>query len=396
MVACSDNVNVHITQRQELISELITLTKDKFFGIMKSIYQQAKDKSKYPEFILRDFQTELEMVSTWTTNDVVDNTYRFKNVHDNLTSILSNIHIINQSLFPGELNVLNTDDLDIVQGFIKVACLQIARELWKKPYILYEILERNQYTKNIVFIDKIITNSIKTTIRRQSNISAVSMNLEMKSQILSTTNKSSSHDKTIDSNGVTLESAQVCQPCSDDRPLAIQEVPQNEKVVVESQPQLHNINIQTPSVSPIDPDETQCLPTLLSPISSHTNSQATSNVSSSDISHATSPSVSGSSTPSSTSDSTTRLEQAIQDLIDKHNRVRQKHDKHGKENRHRKQLSRARSEHDNIGSKQGKENEKKNEKEKEKERNKKDRKKNKKLLSKYKKYYESWFAKNKR
>lgn len=175
----NDTLNLQITKRHELISELITLTKDKFYNIIVHIYQKAKETNKAKEYIIRDFQIQLREVASWDIERIKDIGNNFKERANALPQILQNIHTLNQRLFPSEVCVIEMDkSLDLLENFIKIACLNIAREIWKKAYFVYEVVDRKNYSQYQESIEKLIVTSIKTTIRRQSNIDAICASLE--------------------------------------------------------------------------------------------------------------------------------------------------------------------------------------------------------------------------
>lgn len=215
-----DNVNLLITQRHELIHELIALTKDKFYRVIYDIYTLAKSKKSPREYILRDFQMSLKDIASWNAAQVKGVSNRFKPVTptpvvtvnapitdstdptqqntaesntcsieapialpttqepqptQSIETLLRNIHVLNQQLFPSEVNILEAKEnsLDLVDSFIHLACLNIAREIWRKAFFMYEIIDRNNYSQYYEQVENIITNAVKTTIRRQSNIDAI-------------------------------------------------------------------------------------------------------------------------------------------------------------------------------------------------------------------------------
>jgi hypothetical protein len=199
-----DNINLLITQRQELINELIALTKDRFYRVMFDIYMRAKGKKSPREYIVRDFQLQLKEITTWDASAIkavssafkktpVVQSEREKSVDGDeeyhqqvavtgrdeqqqcIEMVLHNIHVLNQKLFPSEVKMLKSSDssLDLIDNFILVASLNIAREIWKKAFFMYEIVDHNNYSQYYEHVENIIVNSIKTTIRRQSNIEAI-------------------------------------------------------------------------------------------------------------------------------------------------------------------------------------------------------------------------------
>lgn len=168
---------IKLTQRKDLILELIDVSKDNFFNIMVNVFNEAKLNNKYHEFLLRDFQEELEKIPQWTREDIQNHNDSFKPVNKEVECFLSNIHILNKQLYPSEIINEDKNDLSLIENFIKNVCIRLGRYIWKQPYLIYDIICRKMYIhKKEVY--EIIEKSIESTIRRQSNLSALCIAIE--------------------------------------------------------------------------------------------------------------------------------------------------------------------------------------------------------------------------
>ena len=169
---------VLLTQRGELVQELILVARDRFFDMITQIYNKTKKKSPKKEYLLRNFQDELEEIPEWTPDDVfAESNPSFREVKREVTGLLTTIHDLNNQLFPQSSvhsvdNRTHDTEQDHFQRFVKMAMIHIAREFWKMPYLMHSFHDKNLFTIKPE-IDKIIVQAIKTTIRRQSTLTIV-------------------------------------------------------------------------------------------------------------------------------------------------------------------------------------------------------------------------------
>ena len=169
---------VLLTQRGELVQELVLVARDRFFDIITQIYNKTKKKSPKKEYLLRNFQDELEEIPEWTPDDVfAESNPSFREVKREVTGLLTTIHELNNQLFPQSPvqsvdNRTHDTEQDHFQRFVKMAMIHIAREFWKMPYLMHSFHDKNDFTIKTE-IDKIIVQAIKTTIRRQSTLTIV-------------------------------------------------------------------------------------------------------------------------------------------------------------------------------------------------------------------------------
>jgi len=96
---------IQITQRKDLILELIDTSMEKFFLIFEKIFLNTIQKNKYHEYLLRDFQDELETIPQWTVEDVREYMKPFVEIRSEVNCFLSNIHVLNKQLYPSEIQI---------------------------------------------------------------------------------------------------------------------------------------------------------------------------------------------------------------------------------------------------------------------------------------------------
>lgn len=153
-----------ITKRHDYISEVVVATKDKFIAGIQEVYMTAKAKNELRKYILRDFQLELKDIADWDDDKLRLEQARFVETKKMRTYIQS-IFETNSVIYEGEHKVVSRE-ADVMREFVHGTYLQIARELWKRPNIMQEIMEKKQLSKNLEYLEKIVVQAIKGTLRR--------------------------------------------------------------------------------------------------------------------------------------------------------------------------------------------------------------------------------------
>lgn len=172
-----EGMNQLVTKRHEYISEVIAFTKDLFIDGVRRIYTDTLKINRSKRFILRDFQNQLKAVAVWTDDKLKEEVERFA-PHDvatryDLRRMLHNIHVLTIKVFVEEEHHAAVMHEKVpsaatypIAGFVKDVYLSIARELWRKPHLLYDKLEKHDVLKNMRDLEKLVVNNIKSSIRR--------------------------------------------------------------------------------------------------------------------------------------------------------------------------------------------------------------------------------------
>jgi len=147
-------------ERQERISDLICITKHSYQTLLVNLYDDAKRACKSNQFILRDYQLKLKDVSTWSDQKKRDEINKFDMF--SIQPILNDIVKMNYLLF--ETGSANKQ----IRGhdFIYSNILNVAREVWTKPFLLYHRVNKQEYQKNMLALEKLIIGEIKSSVRR--------------------------------------------------------------------------------------------------------------------------------------------------------------------------------------------------------------------------------------
>lgn len=165
-----DNISL---KRNEYTNELVYRTKDAFMNGIKGVYKDAMKVNRSRRFILRDFQYQLRGIASWTNDKIEEELAQFNNV-DEIENILKNIIVLNYNIFILE----NTQSIEQpVQCEFKLfmynVYLNIARECWRRPYLLYDHIDRHDYFKNMKDLEKLIVANIKHIVRSLTPLSTI-------------------------------------------------------------------------------------------------------------------------------------------------------------------------------------------------------------------------------
>ena len=159
MVQSSSNTTT--VERQERISDLISTTKHSYMNVLVRLYDDVKRACKSNKFILRDFQLMLKGVSTWSDSRKRDEVNRFEVA--NIQTMLNDILMMNHALFNSDSpanRIVKASD------FIYANMLNVAREVWTKPFLLYHRVNKQEYQKNLLGLEKLVIGEIKSTVRK--------------------------------------------------------------------------------------------------------------------------------------------------------------------------------------------------------------------------------------
>lgn len=159
--------NVYAQAKLEYTNQLIDIVKDFFFNKFIEIYKSSSIDNKSDDEICLLFRSKLEQVPNWNQN-MIDNEVK-KIECDWLDDLLTAIYVTHTKILLSiSKNKTNKIDLVIptINNFIHKCFVNIARELWKNPYLYKTDIKASEYQKNIYLTEKIIENGIQYTIRK--------------------------------------------------------------------------------------------------------------------------------------------------------------------------------------------------------------------------------------
>ena len=168
------NTPIFSQAKLEYTNQLIDTLTPNFFDGIKSIYDEAKtvnsvNKTQSITLLFRNF---LEKVPTWSNVIIESETERIIKITDCdwLDDLITAVFISHTKILTSiGANTSNTNiDLVIPKtvNFIHKCYINIAREMWKNPYLFNEYIIASEYQKNMRTVELIIKESMENTIRQ--------------------------------------------------------------------------------------------------------------------------------------------------------------------------------------------------------------------------------------
>ena len=172
------NISNLLLNKSEYNQELLIKCKPLFKQGLSHIYQIVLSKNNSRKYILRDFQDELAKIPQWNQLIIEKEYKRFVNNTncewlDKLISatLLSNAQMlsVNSEQHSSKINIYVPKSCD----FIHACYINVARDLWKKPYLLYHKHHNDEFIINNNTFEEIIENNILVTIRQHLPIEKI-------------------------------------------------------------------------------------------------------------------------------------------------------------------------------------------------------------------------------
>ena len=167
------NNTIFTHAKMEYTNQLIETLTPQFFDGIKSIYDESKIvyKSNPIKGILLYFRIFLEKVPLWSNEIVEVETERIIMMSkcDWLDDLITAVFISHTKILTSIGNNPNSNiDLIIPKtiNFIHKCYINIAREIWKNPYLYDDNVGGSDYQKNMRTVELIIKETIENTIRK--------------------------------------------------------------------------------------------------------------------------------------------------------------------------------------------------------------------------------------
>ena len=169
-----DNTSVLLDAKQEYSKQLINSFKQIIYSEIKNIYQESENmcfQENKPENVLMVFQDILSKIPKWSVNKINKSFNKVKTKCDYIDDLIKIIFITHIKI----LTIVNKNkknkkiDIKIPGGncFFHLCLVDAAREIWKSPFLVSKHVSNYEYQKNIREVNKIISESILDTIRKQ-------------------------------------------------------------------------------------------------------------------------------------------------------------------------------------------------------------------------------------
>ena len=178
------NAPIFSQAKLEYTNQLIDTLTPHFFDGIKSIYDEAKtvnnvNKTQSITLLFRNF---LEKVPTWSNVIIESETERIIKITDCdwLDDLITAVFISHTKILTSIGTNTSNTNIDLVipktVHFIHKCYINIAREMWKNPYLFNEHIIASEYQKNMRTVETIIKESMENTIRQLLPIKEILMN----------------------------------------------------------------------------------------------------------------------------------------------------------------------------------------------------------------------------
>ena len=168
------NAPIFSQAKLEYTNQLIDTLTPHFFDGIKSIYDEAKTVNNInkEQSITLLFRSFLEKVPSWSNVIIESETERIIKITDCdwLDDLITAVFISHTKILTSIGSNTSNANIDLVIpktiNFIHKCYINIAREMWKNPYLFNESILASEYQKNMRTVELIIKESMENTIRQ--------------------------------------------------------------------------------------------------------------------------------------------------------------------------------------------------------------------------------------
>jgi hypothetical protein len=169
-----NNSSIYSLAKIEYTKQLIDILTQHLFDGIKSIYDESKIvfSQQTTKSVLTIFRLFLEKIPIWNNSIIESETYRIIEsskcdwLDDLITAVFISHTKILTSIGPNSNNIKIDLTIPKTINFIHKCYINLAREIWKNPYLFDDNIKGHEYQKNINTIEIVIKESIETTIRK--------------------------------------------------------------------------------------------------------------------------------------------------------------------------------------------------------------------------------------
>ena len=169
------NNTIFTHAKLEYTAQLVDVLTPNLFDGIKSIYDEAKTvhRTNNPNnnSILILFRLFLEKVPTWSNEVIETETNRIIDSSncDWLNDLITAVFISHTKILTA-IGSNNNSNIELIIpktiNFIHKSYINIAREIWKNPYLFDDYVSGSEYQKNMRTVELLIKESIENTIRK--------------------------------------------------------------------------------------------------------------------------------------------------------------------------------------------------------------------------------------
>lgn len=158
-----DNTYLLQSRRTEYLKKFQKTTTPLFIEGIYSIYNIVKKKNKFKRLLLKEFQQAMVDISRWSQDIIKNEHLRFKKQSSVVDKLIR--AIFDLDIFLKKDLCKNAEDfIPCPWDFIHQCYLNIARALWKQPFLLYDVnIDKLTIQQNKLKIEKIVSLCIQDT-----------------------------------------------------------------------------------------------------------------------------------------------------------------------------------------------------------------------------------------
>lgn len=157
----------HVVKRAESIVDLVVQLREPLISVFMDIWTQVyKDDKITKTKWLQQFQLQLKTVKDISDEDIADRVSHKKRILTNLyDALMSTAYIHHNNTVP----CINKEK-PLLYHFVRDCMLHIGRELWTKPYLVYNITHRKSEVANARdALEKVVASAIKYQVRSMTD-----------------------------------------------------------------------------------------------------------------------------------------------------------------------------------------------------------------------------------
>ena len=168
------NIPVFVEAKIEYTKQLVNILKGHFYIGLKSIYEDSvkiSNETNTETDVLKLFQNLLSKIPNWNQEIITSETERIINcskcdwLDDLITAVFISHTKILTSIGPNKNETKVNLKIPKTDNFIHKCYINVAREIWKNPYLFNDKVCAYEYQKNIRDSESIIKNSIEYTVQ---------------------------------------------------------------------------------------------------------------------------------------------------------------------------------------------------------------------------------------
>ena len=171
-----ENYSVLVDAKQEYNYQIVNILSSGILKGIKGIYYECENmcqQENTPENVLMVFQDKLSKIPKWTLAKIEQEYQLVKKENkcdwiDDLLKVIYVTHIkilslVNKVKKKGRLNI----KVPTGAQFLHICYVNVAREMWKNPYLCSTHVSRYEQQKNTREMEKLIKDTIMDTLRQQ-------------------------------------------------------------------------------------------------------------------------------------------------------------------------------------------------------------------------------------